>query len=611
MKQYLLALYEADFYGYGLVVPILVLFISLFFPVAMHNQSLIIGLILAFLIPYNILLPFVRYLLFREIGDWAIFSKAPSIDKFATSMNRLIWFDAIQPLVRWLALANAIILAFSIKTQDFSIFAMNIAIFASGILTIPLAYLISDQQFARLLKIRPIPGVRVRRLGFRGKTALGISSLIIGTMLNFIQLRVLELRTNNELGWMMMSLIILICLIFAILIFFYISRSFKSYFLDFGNMVSSLDSSTGDLTKRLDETFKDELGEIAVRINHFIAEFQQGVGAIKREIEPLEKVSQNLASAGTQTSTAVTETLATVNSISHQSEVLNNQVQTSLTVVSSSADATDGVSKKIQSQTRSLTQASSSMEQIFANIKSVTGISRTRTKAAEELSTMADQGKEKMSETLRSVETIASSAQVIQELIGVINKIASQTNLLAMNAAIEAAHAGDAGRGFSVVADEIRKLAEQSAISAKEIRKNLNDILSTISGTEEVAKKTESMFLALVREVNTQSQGLVEILSAMEEISQGSTVVMQSLLELKDDGQDVQEKSSFIASQVGGLRRTFDLTAGLMTESRQGIEGIAQAMNDVSSSLVLVAEAGEKNSELVTLLKGGLDRYHV
>ena len=97
----------------------------------------------------------------------------------------------------------------------------------------------------------------------------------------------------------------------------------------------------------------------------------------------------------------------------------------------------------------------------------------------------------------------------------------------------------------------------------------------------------------------------------MEEISQGSNVVMQSLLELKDDGQDIQGKSLFIASQVGGLRRTFDLTAGLMTESRQGIEGIAQAMHDVSSSLVLVAEAGEKNRELVTLLKGGLDRYQV
>ena len=92
------------------------------------------------------------------------------------------------------------------------------------------------------------------------------------------------------------------------------------------------------------------LGEIAVRINHFIAEFQQGVGAIKREIEPLEKVSQNLASAGTQTSAAVTETLATVNSISHQSEVLNNQVQTSLTVVSSSADATMASAKRYRAR---------------------------------------------------------------------------------------------------------------------------------------------------------------------------------------------------------------------------------------------------------------------
>ena len=96
MKQYVLSLYKADFFGLGLVVPILVLFISLFFPVAMHNQGLIIGLILAFLIPYNILLPFVRYFLFREIGDWAIFSKAPSVEQIR-NLNEslgLVRFDS-------------------------------------------------------------------------------------------------------------------------------------------------------------------------------------------------------------------------------------------------------------------------------------------------------------------------------------------------------------------------------------------------------------------------------------------------------------------------------------------------------------------------------------
>jgi methyl-accepting chemotaxis protein len=249
--------------------------------------------------------------------------------------------------------------------------------------------------------------------------------------------------------------------------------------------------------------------------------------------------------------------------------------------------------------------------EISANIKSVTEIARTRSIAAEALKKLADGGQGQMTATLESIDSIAKAAEVIQELIGVINGIASQTNLLAMNAAIEAAHAGDAGKGFSVVADEIRKLAEQSAGNAKEVGTNLNKILGSISSSETVAVETGKTFGTIVREVSALTDRLTEILQAMEEITIGSNQVMNSLLQLKKDGEDITEKAHAIAEQIGTFKKTFGQTADLTTESRNGIKDIAQAMNDVNDSLVLVAEAGEKNRELVGLLLSHLSRYQV
>lgn len=611
MKQFFLGYLKSNLYGYGLAVPLVLLFVFQFFPAAMVNWVVIVysiavidGLALASI-------TVARLGLFPAVVAWARRSEVSDSLLLGRSLSRLIWFDGLQLLFQWLILPNLIAASFLIFTGDSVLFKMNFTFVAMGILSVPLAYLISDQQFSRLLKLKPVKGLRVARLGLGAKSALTVGCLVAGTLLNFVQIKFLELDTKTSVGWELFAVLCLLALVLGALIFHFLYRSFSEYFKNYGEVVSGLDSRDGNLTKRLDDTFVDELGTIAQRINHFLNELQSGIGAIKNEIGPLETLSQNLAAAGTETAASVNETQSTVNNIRRQTDTLDEQVRYSTAEAGSASESAESVARRVQNQMQSLNVASSSMEQITANIESVASIAKSRSSSADALKTLADSGQQQMADTLGSVGGIAASTQVIQDLTKVINGIASQTNLLAMNAAIEAAHAGDAGRGFSVVADEIRKLAEQASRNSKDIAVNLKQILMAVVQTEGVAEKTGKTFGTIVEEVASLSQGLAEIRNAMEEVSVGSNQVMTSLLDLKKDGDEVSAKASAIGAQVKGVRETFGHTSQLTAESRYGIHDISEAMNDVSASLALVSESGEKNRELVKLLKDKLDRYHV
>ncbi len=611
MKHYLLASYKADFFGYLLAVPLLGTVCVFAFPQALDYLTEIVLIVGGVVVIYNAIYPFVRYLLFRDVGAWALGRSMPDSAVLGRGISRIVLFDAIHPVWRWILHGNICAAAYFMLTGDPTAFIINLSFAACGILTMPLSYLISDSEFSRILALRPCPGISVKRLGIQAKTALCISSLVSGTMLNFLQIKVIETAKGSFLDWWITGLVILVSVLFSILVFISVSRSFKTHFTDYRKMVESLDSGAGDLRRRLDETYRDELGNIAQRINHFLQELQSGIAGIQAEIEPLEEVSVDLAGVGEETAAAVAETQATVQNLSRQSERLDSQAQNASRSAQAAAGDADMVRGRIDGQIASVTEAAGAMEEIFTNIESVTGISRERSEAAEKLKTLADSGQAQMGDTLSAVKEIAASAQLIQDLIKVINKIAGQTNLLAMNAAIEAAHAGDSGQGFSVVADEIRKLAEQSAKSSKEIGANLKKILASIEHTQVVAGDTGRTFGTIVGEVSGLSSGLAEIRGAMEEVGIGANSVMRSLISLKDEGAELSARAGSIAAEAQGLDKTFSETAGLMSESRDGIRDIAQAMDDVNANLGLVAEAGKKNKDMVSLLKGSLSRYRV
>ncbi|MCL2231615.1 MAG: methyl-accepting chemotaxis protein [Treponema sp.] len=204
---------------------------------------------------------------------------------------------------------------------------------------------------------------------------------------------------------------------------------------------------------------------------------------------------------------------------------------------------TEQLNGHVTEQAAAVTESSAAIEQMIANIRSVTSTLQRNTKNVEELQEASEVGHTGLSGIVADIQGITAESESLLEINSVMQNIASQTNLLSMNAAIEAAHAGEAGRGFAVVADEIRKLAESSAARSKTISSVLKKIKSSI---DTITKSTEGVlrkFDAIDEGVKIVAGQENNILNAMEEQGQGSRQILHAMGQLKEITQKVKEEA--------------------------------------------------------------------
>ena len=197
----------------------------------------------------------------------------------------------------------------------------------------------------------------------------------------------------------------------------------------------------------------------------------------------------------------------------------------------------------VQEQASSVAASSSAIDEMIANIRSVTETLVKNTNSVRELEEASAAGQSSLNEVVTDIQGIARESSSLLEINAVMESIASQTNLLSMNAAIEAAHAGDSGRGFAVVADEIRKLAESSSEQSKTIGGVLDSIKSSI---DKITKSTDAVlgkFNAIGDGVKTVATQEASILTSMEEQGQGSKQILQSVGHVNEITHQVRESA--------------------------------------------------------------------
>ncbi|MDR0732341.1 MAG: methyl-accepting chemotaxis protein, partial [Treponema sp.] len=303
---------------------------------------------------------------------------------------------------------------------------------------------------------------------------------------------------------------------------FFMSRTISSPIVHTMNMLKDISEGEGDLTHGLTVNTKDEIGELAHYFNLTLEKIRNLVVVIKHKAASLFDIGNDLADNMTETATAINKITANIQNI--KGRVLNQSA--SVTETNAAMEQVtvnvERLSGHVERQGDHVSQSSTAIEEMTANIRSVVATLEQNARSVRELMEASEVGRSSVGEVSADIREINRESEGLLEINTVMENIASQTNLLSMNAAIEAAHAGEAGRGFAVVADEIRKLAENSA----EQSKTISEVLKKIKGSiDKIIKGTDNVFLkfqAIEGGVKTVSDQAQNIRSAMEEQEIGS-----------------------------------------------------------------------------------------
>ena len=345
----------------------------------------------------------------------------------------------------------------------------------------------------------------------------------------------------------------------------------------------------GDLTVKLSIYGNDEITDMSKAFNETIEKIKNTIQSVGVNSDAMEEISNELASNMAETASAVHEIVTNIEGVKQQTSMQSESVTETAATIEEIVRTIKQLNSSIEMQAGNVAQSSAAIEQMVANIASISQTLDKTDAVVKSLTAATGDGKATIVTSNSVTQKIAGESGSLIEASSVIQHIASQTNLLAMNAAIEAAHAGEAGKGFAVVADEIRKLAEESAAQGKTIMATLKTLSGEIETLSDSSKTVEEKFNAifdlseqvknmsdrLTTAMESQENGSKEVLTAIKNINMVTTEVQAGSAEMLKGGEGVAEE----------MRKLDELTRLIMVsmnEMATGAVQISRAVQDVN-----------------------------
>ncbi|MDR2257983.1 MAG: methyl-accepting chemotaxis protein, partial [Treponema sp.] len=406
-------------------------------------------------------------------------------------------------------------------------------------------------------------------------------------------------------------IIIIIAIVIGGVIAFIVAGTIARPIVNVALTLKDISDGEGDLTKTITYKAKDEIGDLARYFNQTLEKIKTLVGIIKKQAAALFDIGNELAANMTETAAAINQITANVQSV--KGRVINQSA--SVTETNSTMEQItvniNKLNEHIERQTESVAQSSSAIEEMLANIQSVTNTLVKNAGNVKELAAASEVGRTGLQEVAADIQEIARESEGLLEINAVMENIASQTNLLSMNAAIEAAHAGEAGKGFAVVADEIRKLAESSGEQSKTISTVLKKIKDSIDKITKSTDEVLNKFEAIDTGVKTVSDQEENIRNAMEEQSTGSQQILEAIGKLNDITQMVKGGST---EMLEGSREVIQegKNLGMVTqEITNGMNEMATGAEQINVAVNQVNNISGKNKQNIEVLVQEVSKFKV
>ena len=375
------------------------------------------------------------------------------------------------------------------------------------------------------------------------------------------------------------------------------------------NALKEIAHGDGDLTVRLPLVGNDEITDLARYFNETIEKIGKSIKQVGISSTSMEHIGNELATNMTETASAVHQISANIEGLKKQALTQAASVTETATTIEEIVRTIKQLHNSIQGQAASVAESSASIEQMVASLVEV---NKTLVKTDEVIGTLTaatGEGRAAVGSAYTVTKKIAEESGSLLEASSVIQNIAGQTNLLAMNAAIEAAHAGAAGKGFAVVADEIRKLAEDSATQGKTITTTLKRLGGEIASLSASSKKVEEKFNAifdLAERVKEMSSRLTE---AAHEHESGSKEVLDAIREINMVTNQVNDGSAEMlrgSEQVAGEMQKLDQLTRIITDS---MNEMASGAVQISNAVQEVNDISQKNKENIQNLAAEVGKF--
>ena len=367
----------------------------------------------------------------------------------------------------------------------------------------------------------------------------------------------------------------------------------------------------GDLTSRINITMIDDFGGLVGSINTLLSQLSEMVVSLKSGTSVVSNSADTLTEVSSSAINALSQLKNTFNNIQNDVHNQNQLIANASVDMDSLIGKIENVQENVIEQSSSVQQGSAAINEMIENIASVADLTQQADAVSEKLSKSSAFGNESIASAMTAITQIQKSSLEVQNIVTIIEKIANQTNLLSMNAAIEAAHAGDVGKGFAVVAEEVRSLAASSSKSANDIQVHIADMVEKINGGVTAMTSAGGAFKDIAEQVKENHQLTKTIAESMEKQRSGAEETLKTTTHVVDSMHAIKQLADEETEKAKTLQ---DAMKNVVESSMKSTEGVTNCMyvsSELENALKQVEDSILDNRDAVAAMKEKIDVFSI